>query len=180
MASPQLTQGQIEQVSMLVAEYIENQRKRYTQRALPMPASQKAIMAGFFSARLLDSALLAVLHGERVDNPKFYPMLRGWGFNNLPNYSEMAAITFSDIVVFNDPVTDGFLFHELVHVEQYRQVGIHRFAELYVCGFLNSGSYDAIPLEVNAYSLGGRFEANLAQQFSVEDEVRNWIARGKF
>jgi hypothetical protein len=42
--------------------------------------------------------------------------------------------------------------------EQYRQLGITRFSELSVRGFLNGGSYEAIPLDVNAYTLGGRFE----------------------
>jgi hypothetical protein len=50
------------------------------------------------------------------------------------------------------PFTDGLLFHELVHVEQYRQLGIPRFAELYVRTFLSGGGYDGIPLEINAYA----------------------------
>jgi hypothetical protein len=70
-------------------------------------------------------------------------------------------------------------FHELVHVEQYRQLGISRFSELYVRGFLNGGSYEAIPLEVHAYTLGGRFEQNPARQFSVSDEVTMWEAEGR-
>jgi hypothetical protein len=53
---------------------------------------------------------------------------------------------------FREPFSDGLLFHEPVHVEQYRQLGIPRFSEFYVRGFLNGGSYEAIPLEVNAYS----------------------------
>jgi hypothetical protein len=64
--------------------------------------------------------------------------------------------------------------------KQYRQLGVPRFSELYVRGFLNGGSYDAIPLEVNAYNLGGRFETNPAQQFSVAEEVRSWLTEGKF
>src|SRR5205085_5011574 len=71
------------------------------------------------------------------------------------------------------------LFHELVHVEQYRQLGIPRFSELYVGGFLNGGSYEAIPLEVNAYTLGGRFESEPRRMFSVEDEVGRWAAEGR-
>jgi hypothetical protein len=51
--------------------------------------------------------------------------------------------------------SNGLLFHELVHVEQYRQLGIPRFSELCVRGFLNGGSYEAIPLEVSAYTLEG-------------------------
>ena len=114
-----------------------------------------------------------------MTNPDFYPMLRSLGLNNLPDQSTMAAITFCDVVVSHAPFTDGLLFHELVHVEQYRQLGIARFADLYVRGFLSGGSYEAIPLEVNAYSLGGRFEQNPANRFPVEDEVRRWIAEGR-
>jgi len=33
---------------------------------------------------------------------------------------------------------------------------------------------------VNAYILGGRYESNPAQQFSVADEVRRWITEGRF
>lgn len=136
-------------------------------------------MAGFFSTQLLDSARLLVLQGERVSNPEFYPMLKGLGFANLPDQSGMGAITFSDVVVSHEPFSNGLLFHELVHVEQYRQLGVPRFSELYVRGFLNGGSYEAIPLEVNAYTLGGRFEANPARPFSVSEEVKTWSAEGK-
>jgi hypothetical protein len=121
-----------------------------------------------------------VLGGDRVANPDFYPMLKGLGFKNLPDQSGMAAITFSDIVVSHEPFSSGLLFHELVHVEQYRQLGIEQFSNLYVRGFLKGGSYEAIPLEVNAYTLGGQFEATPAQHFSVENEVRSWIAEGRF
>jgi hypothetical protein len=109
----------------------------------------------------------------------FYPMLRSLGFNNLPDQSTMGAITFCDVVVSHEPFSNGLLFHELVHVEQYRQLGIPRFSELYVRGFLNGGSYEAIPLEVNAYTLGRRFESDPRRMFSVEDEVGRWAAEGR-
>jgi hypothetical protein len=137
-------------------------------------------MNGFFTPQLLESARLLVLQAQRVANPDFYPMLRSLGFNNLPDQSAMAAITFCDVVVSHEPFSDGLLFHELVHVEQYRQLGIPRFFDLYVRGFLNDGSYEAIPLEVNAYTLGGRFESDPRRMFSVEDEVGRWVAEGRF
>ena len=122
---------------------------------------------------------LVALQGERVANPEFYPVLRNLGFDNLPAQSTMGAITFSEVVVSHVPFTNGLLFHELVHVEQYRQLGIQRFSELYVRGFLSGGSYGAIPLEVNAYTLGGRFEANPSKVFSAEDEVKGWALQGR-
>ncbi len=176
MATTQLTPEQVAQVSGLVAQYIATQRERYASRAVPLSAQQRAAKGRFFSPQLLGGTRLLVLQGERVANPDFYPMLRSLGLNNLPDQSAMAAITFCDVVVSHEPFSNGLLFHELVHVAQYRQLGIPRFSELYVRGFLDGGSYEAIPLEVNAYALGGRFEQNPANRFSVEDEVRRWIA----
>jgi hypothetical protein len=136
-------------------------------------------MDGFFLPQVLDTRLL-VLGGTRVENPPFYVPLRRMGFTNLPSFSTMAAVTFSDVVVSHQPFSDGLLFHELVHVEQYRQLGIQRFAELYVRGFLSGGGYDGIPLEMNAYELGGRLERNPQIRFSVADEVIEWIGAGRF
>jgi hypothetical protein len=175
MASvPRLTSEQIAQVSGLVSQYITAHQGKYAPRAVPLSAQQGASLEPFFAREVLDSVRVLVLHGERVPNPEFYPLLRGLGFKNLPDQSAMGAITFCNVVVSHEPFSDGLLFHELVHVEQYRQLGIPHFSELYVRGFLNGGSYEAIPLEVNAYTLGGRFEANPRQVFSVEDEVREW------
>jgi hypothetical protein len=181
MPTPHLTSEQIAQVSGLVALYITAQREEYAPRAVSLSAQQRDAVAGFFSEQILDGTRLLVLPtGERVANPDSYPMLRGMGFENLPDQSGMGAITFCDVVVSHEPFSNGLLFHELVHVEQYRQLGIPQFSELYVHGFLNGGSYEAIPLEVNAYTLGGRFENNPPQQFSVIDEVRRWITEGRF
>jgi len=179
MATSQLTPDQIAQVSGLVSQYIYTQREKYARQAVSLSAQQKAVLKEFFSAAVLNGARLLVLRGERVGNPDFYPMLRGLGFNNLPDQSRMAAITFCDVVVSHEAFSSGLLFHELVHVEQYRQLGIPRFSELYVRGFLNGGSYEAIPLEVNAYTLGGRFESDPRRTFAVEDEVRRWAAEGR-
>jgi len=137
-------------------------------------------MAGFFLPQVLDAARVVVLHGTRVGNPPFYSLLAGMGFSNLPDFSEMAAITFCDVVVSHVPFTDGLLFHELVHVEQYRQLGIPTFSDLYVRGFLSGGGYDGIPLEVNAYALGRRFEADPGQRFSVAEEVARWVREERF
>lgn len=92
----------------------------------------------------------------------------------------MARITFDNVVVFRIPLTESILFHELVHVEQYRQLGVQRLAELYLTGFMRGGGYEEIPMEANAYELGRRFEANPCSPFSVEAEVRSWIHKARF
>lgn len=178
-AQAKLTPAQIAEVASLVASYITGQREKYAPRALPLSAQQRTVMSDFFSATLLDSVRVTVLRHEGVDNPDFYPALQNMGFKNLPDQSKMAAITFSDVVVSHEPFSSSLLFHELVHVEQYRQLGVQRFAELYVTGFLSGESYEAIPLEVNAYSLEGSFERNPSKKFLVENEVRRWIDEGR-
>ena len=177
--TPKLTPDQVAQVSELVASFISTQRKRYAPRAVPLSAQQRTPLESFFAREVLDDVRVLVLEGERVPNPEFYPMLRGFGFRNLPDQSTMAAITFCDVVVSHEPFSDGLLFHELVHIEQYRQLGIPRFSELYVRGFLNGGSYGAIPLEVNAYSLEDRFRRDPRRAFLVQAEVAQWLADGR-
>jgi hypothetical protein len=53
------------------------------------------------------------------------------------------------------------------------------FANKYVRGFLGGSSYEAIPLEMNAYGLDSRFANNPAKTFSVA-EVQSWIAASRF
>jgi hypothetical protein len=148
-------------------------------RLVLSPCPQRAPLEPFFAREVIDNVRVLVLEGERVPNPDFYPMLRGLGFNNLPDQSAMGAITFCDVVVSHERFTAGLLFHELVHVEQYRQLGIPRFSELYVRGFLNGGSYEAIPLEVNAYSLEDRFRRDARREFSAQSEVAQWLEEGR-
>jgi hypothetical protein len=179
MATPKLTPNQIAEVSNLVAGYILAQRDKYSSRASPLSAQQRAAIGAFYSPELLGNTRVLVLAGERVGNPEFYPMLRSIGFQNLPDQSAMAAITFYDVVVSHEPLSPGLLFHEFVHVEQYRQLGIPRFAELYVRGFLTGGSYEAIPLEVNAYTQEDRFRSDPRHAFSVQQEVARWAAEGR-
>ena len=180
MPAPNLSPEQLDQVSELVAEYISGQRNCFRQRAYAQSEAQKSLLGLFFRPDLLETTRILVLENERISNPVFYPMLRGLGFSNLPDFALMAAVTFHDVVVSHEPFSDGLLFHELVHVEQYRQLGVPRFAALYVRGFVAGGGYDGIPLEMSAYALGAKFESAPQQPFSVESEVASWIQQDKF
>ena len=177
---PELSAEQIELVSRSVAEYISSHRDHFLNRSTRISGAQKVAIGGFFRADLLETTQIVVLEKERIRNPDFYGMLQGLGFSNLPDFARMAAVTFKDLVVSHEPFSDGLLFHEFVHVEQYRQLGVPRFAELYVRGFLNGGGYDGIPLEINAYDLGSRFEESPERAFSVEAEVASWIRQDRF
>jgi len=179
---PKLVDAQIAWVAQQVAEYIDRQRRTYSDRTVLLTAGQKAAMQPFFPTSTLDSTGVLVLTAERVGNPPFYPQLIQMGFEptGLPNFSLMAAITFVDTVVSHEPFTDRLLFHELVHVVQYEKLGLEGFAAKYVRGFLSGGSYEGIPLEMNAYELDGRFAEVPTKAFSVADEVQGWIDAGSF
>ena len=86
-------------------------------------------MEGFFSSQVLDSVRLHRVT-EQLQNPLFYVFLRQIGIRDLPDFASMAAVTYRDIVVSQQPIANELLFHELVHVEQYAQPGVSTFAEL--------------------------------------------------
>jgi hypothetical protein len=175
MNAPNLLPAQIAHISGLVAQYIRAQQDAYRAAAVPLTDGQRMTMAGFFPDTILQTARLCVLRGARVANPDFYPALQQMGFRNLINFDQMAAITFENVVVSHEELTDQLLFHELVHVEQYRQLGIDRFAQLYVQGFLTGGGYDGIPLEMQAYALDARFHRAPATRFDVTSEIAEAI-----
>jgi hypothetical protein len=151
-----------------VAAYISEQRAFFQSKATPIPADEKAALQPFFPADLLDQVKVV---RAKVSDPPFYAQLRSLGIHNMPAFSELAGVTFVDMVVHAAPLTRALLFHELVHVVQYRHLGVAGFADLYVRGFLNGGSYEEIPLEKQAYELEARFAKN-GEVFSVDEDVQ--------
>ncbi|HSK45498.1 MAG TPA: hypothetical protein VLA83_16595 [Candidatus Binatia bacterium] len=162
------------QLTSMVEDYITSSRKKYAPQAVPLSVEQRNGMQPFFSPAVLDSARLCVLRGTRVSNPSMYTMAKMMGIRNLPDFADMAAITFVDVIVSHQEFTDAVLFHELVNVVQSAQMGLKEFAAGFINGFIQGGSYEKIPLEVHAYALGDRFSQNATQVFSVDDEVRQW------
>jgi hypothetical protein len=67
-----------------------------------------------------------------------------------------------------------------VHVVQYKYLGLQGFSDRYVRGFLTGGSYEEIPLVKQAYELEGRFAADPAATFSVEQDVKERIRLKRF
>jgi hypothetical protein len=180
MGMPSLSTAQIAQISALVARYIREQSERFVGRAAGIAPNLRVPVNGFFQHDHLAATSVVVLQNERVDKPDFYSMLEDLGFRNLPDFQAMAAITFNNIIVSHGPFNAQVLFHELVHAEQYRQLGVDEFARLYVNGFLSAGSYEAIPLELNAYGLEGRFTVAPHRRFSVEEDEALWIRERRF
>ena len=102
------------------------------------------------------------------------------GFTNLPDLAHKATITFLDVVVFNEAVTERNLFHALVHVAQFQALGIERYVELFLHGFLRTKNFSLVPLKAHAFALDVRYSKDREESFSVEEEVEQWIKEGKY
>jgi hypothetical protein len=172
MALPKLSDKQIDQLAGFVSSYIAEQRTAFGKKAQPIAAEYARQVQAFFPDDVVSS--VKVVRG-RAPEPGFYTLVRMMGIRNVPSFSDMAGITFQDVVVHVEPLSLQLLFHELVHAVQYKHLGIDGFAAGYVRGFLSGGSYEEIPLEKQAYELEARFAANPSDIFSVEDDVKRRI-----
>jgi len=158
-------------ISWIAASYIAKQRKHFRQASKQLPASQCSHLQAFFPPAILEKVRVA---NAAVPSPPFYRSLRKLGLKTIPDLSTIAGITFMDVIVHSERLSDDLLFHELVHVVQYEVLGLKRFAERYVRGFLSTGSYDDIPLERQAYALEARFTKRPKEAFSVLESVTEW------
>lgn len=163
-----------------VASYLRGQRDHYIGAARFLSNLLKARMWPYFSAALLDHVKMVELEGRRVPNPPFYEEYRSLGFVNLPEVTHMPSLTFLDVVVFNERVTERSLFHGLVHAVQFEVLGLERYADLFVRRFVNAKVHFSVPLEAHAFSLESKFAAVPADRFSVEEQVRLWAKEGRY
>jgi hypothetical protein len=176
----QISEERIVQAIELVSSYLRDQRERYVRSGETLNRHQKALMWPYFSPALLDRVRIVELRGDRIPNPPFYSEAKALGFNNLPQLTHMHSLTFVDVIVFNEKVTERCLFHGLVHAVQFEALGLERYAELFVRGFVNTKLHFSVPLEAHAFSLESKFMGSPAQRFSVEDQVRLWLKQGRY
>lgn len=176
---PQPSAEQIAQAIEWLAGYLREQREHYSPVATPLTNEVRARMWPFFSADLLDRIRIIELRGARVRVPEFFAKVRALGFEP-PQITHMDSVTFLDIVAFNQSLSERTLFHALVHAVQIDVLGLQRYAELWVRGFLKTRTHFTIPLEVHAFSLSSKFLRPMTERFSVEDEVVRWVADGRY
>jgi hypothetical protein len=177
---PEPTEAKIAQAVGWLCAYLRAQREHYLRFAQPLGERQTAALMPYFSGTLLDSIRIVELEGERVAVPEFFSEVRALGFDNLPDISHMESLTFVDVIVFNEKLTERALFHGLVHVVQIEVLGLERYAELWVRGFLKTRAHFTVPLEVHAFSLTSKFPPPAPERFIVEDEVLRWAADQRY
>ncbi len=154
--------------------WIMLQRSSYVLSGRRISEEDREKLRPYFTSGIVDRTRIAFV--DRIDNPPFYSRLKAMGVANPINFPDMLGITFVDFIVISKTIARKpedrlpILFHELVHVLQYRALGPRRFVEQYLGGwFKNGGKYDAIPLEKQAYDLQARFERG--ERFSVEKKL---------
>ena len=175
-----LTEERILEAVGLVSSFLREQREHYFPLAVPLSNHQKALMWPYFSAALLDRVRVIELEGTRVPNPPFYAEAKALGFVNLPEFTHMHALTFLDVVVFQEKITERLLFHGLVHAVQFEILGLERYSDRFVRSFVNTKLHFSVPLEAHTFSLESKFAGTPANRFSVEEQVRLWADQGRY
>jgi hypothetical protein len=152
----------------MTARYISHHRERLVRASSAIHSEAQARLRGFFPDAVLAETRIVK---AAMPEPILYPLVKALGMKGLLEMSSINAITLVDVVAYPERLERSTLFHELVHVVQYRVLGLKRFAELYVKGFLVGKGYAGIPLERHTYELGARFERDPKAVFSVEEDV---------
>lgn len=137
-----------------VEEWMAELHEANAARAVPAGATGFTRMQAYFPSSLLESA-----RAVTVDAVPFPPVTS----MGLPEFEAlarmpMAGITFGHMYFVRcEHGTEGVHFHELVHVVQWRTLGVDGFLRAYGVGIARHG-YQASPLEAAAFDLQARFE----------------------
>ena len=171
-------------LGLLAVVWLWTTQWRFRRNARPLNEQERATFGTFFSSDLL--SVVRVLEVPRITLPLAWmgELLVG-GTNIL---REPGGIALGSLVViargeFDAAETSSnrrasILFHELVHVAQYRTLGIRGFLTCYLRGwFENERDYFSIPLEVQAYDLQNRFDRGVLGTDEVSQEIARWCLR---
>ena len=91
----------------------------------------------------------------------------------------MAGITFRDMYfVHPSYASEAVHFHELIHVIQWRTLGVRPFLLTYALGIIQHG-YAESPLEAIAFDYQARFERGVAMSAVVDDVARRAVQTRK-
>ena len=161
----------------LAALYIHYQRRKWYGRGRPLSEPLRKRFGEYFAAGDLSSVRIVEHARLPIPNPPGYGQPLKLSRFALPDPGQVAAMTFDDVVVARGEIWESLLFHEMVHVTQFRLLGVRRFAEQYMRGFVATRSYGGIPLEVCAFALEERFLRG-GGPVDVEAEVRRRIDLG--
>ena len=147
--------------------WIRHRRGVYREVGAPIGGEDARVLARYFSAPVLACVRVAVV--ERVEEAWVFEVMRAVGARLPVEMGTVSGMAFGDAVVLARGAGLSTLFHEMVHVVQYRALGLGGFAREYVKGWVESGSYEGIALERVVFEMQRRFD--LGEEFEVEEEI---------
>lgn len=177
---PSVNEAKLNEAIARVADYLRAQREHFRPSGLSLADQQRQAMRPYFSLPLLDQVRIVALDRQQIPNPPFYIQAKAMGIKDLPDLTHMTSLTFEDVLVFHGEMDSRALFHSLVHAVQFEVLGLERYAELFVRGFLRTGSHINVPLEAHVFLLESEFAGSPSRVFSVEERVRLWTNQGRY
>jgi hypothetical protein len=156
-------------------EWIRQLHSTHTNQAVPVIAHGYNRLSAHFPVSLLQATRSVSAA------PVPFPPVAEYG---LPEFSalaekNMSGITFGDMYFFQPGQdTESLHCHELVHVLQWRALGLDGFLLTYAIGILEYG-YEASPLEQIAYDIAGQFEAYTLPAIEVTTYVTRHAIRAR-
>ncbi len=158
--------------------WVKGERERHRPKAQPLTEDEKRRLADFFPEDVIANARIRVVNG--LENPAFFSAYEELGKPFPLDVSNAVGMALGDTVLLarshggvGTEARLSVLFHELVHLTQYRLHGIDGQLERYVKALAgNTFSYRANPYEDQAFDLQWRFDREPSRVFSVEDEVQ--------
>ena len=154
MDSPDLI-GRLRSALPTLRKWIDDLLEAHKDQAAPIINLGFQRLQQAFPSELLENAKVVVVAGK----PPFPPFSR----IGLPELSEMESvlidgITYKDTFFVNQAHrSESCIFHELVHVVQWRRLGVDNFLMAYGIGLMHFGYRDS-PLEQMAFLLQGAFD----------------------
>jgi hypothetical protein len=163
--------------SRITHNWIAAQRLKHLPNSRSLTSAECSDLAAHFSSQCLVSARIACVN--QIPTPIFVRrIIEQFEFLRQRiqfDFSAASGMTLGECILIAapDPSVE-LLFHELVHVEQYRILGMKGFARAYVQGVMDSNFvYEKIPLEAAAFELTARF--NSGESFAVREELLHSI-----
>jgi hypothetical protein len=141
-----------------VKQWIDDYIQQHASEARAVKAVNIERLSQYYSDDLL--ACTNVVTVRSVE----FPPVHIFGVPEFADLQQMAfdGITFKDTYFIRRGYESPALhFHELVHVVQWRRLGVENFLLAYAVGLLQN-EYRQTPLEVMAYSLQSDFERRRA------------------
>jgi hypothetical protein len=133
-------------------------RSKYVDAAQPVATLGFPRLAEYFSRDVLQATRVVTVT-TRLPLPPIQDL--GQEFVELSQMA-LSGVTYDDLVFVHQSLrTERIHFHELVHVVQWRTLGVDRFLLTYGAGMMQHG-YAHSPLEAIAYDLQSQFDRGVS------------------